>query len=201
MLSAKMDTEEEKKFIAQIKEAIARKRGYADFFCWPPNRDLEEFGIVSEFCESLEKNGQLFFNRDSVKGRGRGNDPPDFEAKDLLGNYIGIEVTELVDFAAIETLKNTGVYEWAEWDRAKIIRVIDERLSAKDKPAQVKGGPYVSYVIIIHTDEPSLNVSYITSLLKDVRFTKRKLIDRAFLFLSPDPEIKIYPYVELEFST
>jgi len=196
-----MDTEEEKKFIAQIKQAIARKRGYADFFCWPPNRNLEELGIVREFCESLEKNGQLFLDRDSLKARGRGNDPPDCEAEDLFGNHIGIEVTELVDSAAIETLKKTGVYEWAEWDRAKIIHVIDERLSAKDKPAKVKGGPYVSYVIIIHTDEPSLNFPCVTNMLKDVRFTKRKLIDRAFLFLSYDPEIKIYPYVELAFST
>ncbi len=195
-----MDTEEEKEFIAQIKEAIAHTRGYADFFCWPPDRDLEEFGIVKEFCGSFEKNGQPFFNRDSVKGRGRGNDPPDCEAVDFLGNHIGIEVTELVDSTSIQTLKNTGVYEWAEWDSAKIVRVIDERLSAKDKPAQVKGGPYVAYFIIIHTDEPSLNVSYVTSVLEGVRFTKRKLIDRAFLFFSYDPELKMYPYVELVFS-
>ena len=198
-----MDTQEEKEFIAQIKEAIARSRGYADHFCWPLDRDLEEFGIAKIFSESLDDKGQLFFNRDSLRGRGRGNDPPDCEAEDPLGNHIGIEVTELVDPIAIEKLKNSGVYEWAEWDRAKIIRAIDERLKAKDRHTKIKGGPYANYIVIIHTDEPTLNVTYVNSLLKGVCFEKRKLVNRAFLLLSydADPEVKTYPYIELKFNT
>jgi hypothetical protein len=197
-----MDTEEEKEVIAQIKEAIARSRGYADHFCWPPNRDLEEFGIVRTFCESLEREGRPFLSMESLRGRGRGNDPPDCEAKDFLGNLVGIEVTELVDPAAIKAFINSEIYAWAEWDRDKLIHAIDERLNAKDKPAQVKGGPYGSYVVIIHTDEPYLNATYVGNLLKDVRFGRRKLIDRAFLLFSydPNPEFRSYPSMELKFG-
>ena len=68
-VGTEMDHEEEKKFIATIVQAIAQKRGYADFFCWPPNRDLEEFAIVKELSESLKNNGQLFFDKDSLKTR------------------------------------------------------------------------------------------------------------------------------------
>lgn len=196
-----MDTEEDKELIAQIKEAISHSRGYADHFCWPLDRDLEEYGIVKIFTESLDDNGQLFFDRNSLRERGRGNDPPDCEATDLFGNNIGIEVTELVDPVAIEKLKKSGVYEWAEWDKPKIIRAIDERLKVKDRPSKIKGGPYANYIIIMHTDEPYLNEIYVNSLLKNVIFEKRKLINRAFLLLSYDPKVKKYPYVELTFST
>ncbi|MCX5848074.1 MAG: hypothetical protein NTW65_01300 [Deltaproteobacteria bacterium] len=196
-----MDNEEEKGLIAQIKKAIALSRGYADHFCWPLDRNLEEYGIAKIFSESLEDKGQLFFDRNSLRERGRGNDPPDCEATDLLGKHIGIEVTELVDPVAIQRLKISGLYEWAEWDRPKIIRAIDERLKAKDIPAKIKGGPYANYIIIIHTDEPYLNETYVNSLLRNINFEKRKLINRAFLLLSYDPKVKKYPYVELTFST
>lgn len=196
-----MDTEEEKEFIDRIKQAIARGRGYADHFGWPPNRDLEEWGVVDTFCEAQKAKNQLFLIRSSVKSRGRGNDPPDCEAQDFQGNRIGIEVTELVDPTAIEALKQKGVYEWAEWDREKIIRAITERLDAKDKVERIKGGPYATYVVIIHTDEPSLNVRDVSNLLKDTHFPKRKRIGRAFLLLSYDPEVKTYPCLELDLGT
>jgi len=196
-----MDNAEEKEIIARIKEAISRSRGYADHFSWPLDRDLEEYGIAQTLTESLNDSGQLFFKRDSLKSRGRGNDPPDCEAEDLKGNHIGIEVTELVDPLAIENLKKTGTYEWAEWDQAKLIRAIQNRLSAKDNPANIKGGPYSVYVVIVHTDEPYLNKTFVTAQLSSISFKHNQLINRAFLLLSYDPEVKAYPYIELEFST
>ena len=195
-----MDTDQEKNLIAQIKEAISRSRGYADHFSWPLDRDLEEYGIAKIFSESLNDKGQLFFDLESLTRRGRGNDPPDCEATDLSGERIGIEVTELVDPFAIEQFKKSGVYKWAQWDRDKIIRALNERLNAKDRPANIKGGPYTTYIVIIFTDEPHLNEIYVNSLLKDILFEKRKLINRAFLLLSYDPKVKKYPHVELTFS-
>jgi hypothetical protein len=197
----KMDTAEEKELIARIKEAISRSRGYADHFSWPLDRDLEEYGITQTFAKSLDANGQLFFKLESLKSRGRGNDPPDCEAEDLNGNRIGIEVTELVDPLTIEKLKNTGVYEWAEWDRVKLVRAIKQRLRAKDKPGKTKGGPYGNYVVVIHTDEPYLNEAFVTERLSGICFERARLVKRAFLLLSYDPAVKAYPYVELEFST
>ena len=184
----------------RIKEAIARRRGYADYFSWPLDRDLEEYGIARTLADALDAKGQLFFDRESLKSRGRGNDPPDCEAVGFNGSRIGIEVTELVDPVAIEKLKNERIYEWAEWDRLKIVRAIKHRLTAKDNPANVKDGPYSIYVVLIHTDEPYLNESYINDLLLGVCFEHTKLIGRAFLLLSYDPQVKAYPYIELEFS-
>jgi len=196
-----MDAEEEKIFIREIKEAIAKERGYADSFGWPPDRDLEEYSVVKFFCESLDKKNKLFLECSSIISRGRGNDPPDCEAKDLDGNIIGIEVTELVDPEAIMAFKKKQDYQWAKWDKSKFINAINNRLDAKNTPARIKGGPFKSYIIIIYTDEPELNADYIKELLKGYRFTKRYLIDRAFLFIFFDPIYKTYPCIELEFTT
>lgn len=196
-----MDTDEEKRFIKEIKNAIAKGRGYADSFGWPPDRDLEEYGVVRVFCETLKKESNLFLDINSIMSRGRGNDPPDCEVKDLDGNIIGIEVTELVDPEAIVAFKKNQVYEWAEWDKSKLIDAINNRLDAKNIPDRIKGGPYAGYILIIYTDEPVLNADYIKDLLKGYRFARRNLIDRAFLFIFFDPIYKTYPSIELEFVT
>ena len=196
-----MDTEEEKRFIKGINEAIAKSRGYADSFEWPPDRDLEEYVVVRLFCETLEKECKPFIDRNSIISRGRGNDPPDCEANDPRGNLIGIEVTELVNPEAIMAFKKKQVYEWAEWDRTKLIDAINNRLDTKNIPDRIKGGPYASYILVIYTDEPFLNADYIKDLLKGYRFARRNLIDRAFLFIFFDPTYKTYPCIELEFAT
>jgi len=196
-----MDTQEEKRLIKGIKEAIARSRGYADSFGWPPNRDLEEFGVVKSFCEAIEKEGESFLDRNSIMSRGRGNDPPDCEANDLEGNLIGIEVTELVNPEAIVAFKRNQVYEWAEWDRTKLIDAINNRLDAKNIPGRIRGSSYANYILIIYTDEPSLNADYVKDVVKGYYFARRNLIDRAFLLIFYDPIYKTYPCIELEFGT
>ena len=196
-----MDTEEEERFIREIKEAISKSRGYADSFEWSPDRNLEEYGIVKLFCEALAKEGKSFIDISSIISRGRGNDPPDCEGNDLDGNLIGIEVTELVDPEAIIAFKKNQDYQWAEWDKSKLIDAINNRLEAKNTPDRIKGGPYKSYIIIIFTDEPVLNSDYTKDLLKGYRFAKRNLIDRAFLFIFYDPIYKTYPCLELKFAT
>ena len=195
-----MDTEEEKKFIREIKEAIAKGRGYADSFGWPPDRDLEEYSVAKSFCGSMEKENKSFLESNSVISRGRGNDPPDCEAKDLDGNTIGIEVTELVDPEAIIAFKNNQIYEWADWDKSKLIDAINHLLDKKDTADRVKGGPYRKYILIIYTDEPALDADYIQELLKGYHFAKRHLIGRAFLYIFFDPKSKTYPCIELDFT-
>jgi hypothetical protein len=196
-----MDAEEEKRFIKDILEGIAKSRGYADSFGWPPNRDLEEYGVVKCFCEALEKEGRSFLDITSITSRGRGNDPPDCEANDFGGNLIGIEVTELVNPEAIIAFKRNQVYEWADWDRAKLIDAINKRLGEKNIFGLIKGGPYAGYILIIYSDEPILNPDYVKELLKGYWFDRRNLIVRAFLLIFYDPMYKTYPCIELEFST
>jgi hypothetical protein len=67
---------------------------------------------------------------------------------------IGIEVTELVEPIAIHNCKSTCCYKAAEWNRNKFLDHLVRCIRAKDKPAQVKGGPYHAYWLVIHCDEP-----------------------------------------------
>src|SRR5690349_15183171 len=98
-----MTTDGDPEVLKAMRAARVQARGYADFFGWPQSRDVEEYGVVSALAESRQASGALFFTR--LLARGRGNDPPDCEAEDEVGNRIAIEVTELVDAKAINAYK------------------------------------------------------------------------------------------------
>ena len=123
-------TEEEKELLEIIREARKKARGYADFFGWGADRDIEEWGVVTSLAESLKSDGITLFT--SLKRRGHPNDPPDCEALDSDGNRIAIEVTELVDGKAIQAHKAGKTYEWADWDKDKFISSIESLISRKD---------------------------------------------------------------------
>jgi hypothetical protein len=172
-----------------------KKRGYSDFFAWPVNRQLEEWAIVDSLKESLEKANAGFFN--SLVARGQGNDPPDCEANLFEGGKLGIEVTELVDPAAILAYKNGDTNQFAEWGEDKLIKSIAHRLKTKDNSTNIKGGPYDQYILVIHTDEPLLSFDYTYPLLSNTRFQYYSLIDRAFLLMSYDEKHQCCPFIEL----
>jgi|SRR5579859_436896 len=180
--------------IRLIRAATAQRRGYADFFGWPLDRDMEELGIAETLCEALAAAGQPLAS--CLTSRGRGNDPPDCEGAGPHGTRIGIEATELVDPNAIVAAKQGRTYDWAEWTPEKLCRTIQERLSSKDS-CTLRGGPYDAYVVVIHTDEPELTVERIRELLGSARFEPTAQVDRAFLLLSYDPKAQTYPAVEL----
>jgi hypothetical protein len=114
---------------------------------------LEEYGVVQSFHESLSAVGEAFFN--SYESRGEGNDPPDCEAQSLSGQRIGIEVTELVDGASIGAAKVGHATGWGPpFTESDILRELGERIARKDKPTDVKGGPYDQYLLVIYCDEP-----------------------------------------------
>ena len=64
----------------------------------------------------------------------------------------------------------------------------------------MKGGPYDTYVVAIHTDEPELDLARLRALLGSNPFKVPNLVDRAFLLLSYDPNSKSYPFIELPLS-
>lgn len=125
-----MTPEDEREIAALMRAAREKSRGYADFFGWAIDRDLEEWGVLASLRESLESNGQLFFC--DLKLRGRGNDPPDCEAVDANGKRIAIEVTELVDGRAIQAYQNGKVYDWADWTKDRFVSSLAERIAAKE---------------------------------------------------------------------
>jgi len=153
----KMTPEENKQIAELMRSEKERARGYADYFGWSINRDLEEMNVVKQLAIGLEKDNKLFFS--NIQARGRPNDPPDCEA--VIGNNerIAIEVTELVDGNAIRAFKAGATYEWAEWDKKKFLSSIEEAITSKDSRfPMLKGAPYPGgYIVVIYTDEPDLN--------------------------------------------
>ncbi len=176
----------------------ARKRSYGDFFAWPHNRQLEEWAIVDLLKESLEKANAGFFH--GVIARGQGNDPPDCEAVLQDGGKLGIEVTELVDTEAIMAHMNGNTQHTAQWDEDKLITAVNKRLQIKDASKNIKGGPYETYILLIHTDEPQLSYDYVNPIIEGYKFSVAGLIDRAFLLMSYDEKYQSCPYIELTLS-
>jgi hypothetical protein len=182
-----------------IREAQHRLRGYADFFSWPPNRDVEEAHVVALLATSMESSGTRFF--EEVRGRGRGSDPPDVEAVDFSGNRIAFEVTELVDEHSIHAARRGNPYAWAEWTPAKFQARIQHLLSQKAaKATNLLDGPYEGgYVVLIYTDEPELRAEQIEQMLATPSFVAPE-VSRAFLLLSYEPRSEAYPYFELRLN-
>ncbi len=195
-----MNDIDEKEVIAKLRAARDKARGYADFFGWAIDRDLEEWGVVCSLAESLEADNALFFS--DLKSRGRPNDPPDCEARTPDGARVAIEVTELVDGKAIEAYKAGRVFDWAEWPKKKFRSVLQERISKKgERFPELKDQPYEGgYVIVVHSDEPELSRIAVAEFLSDFQLEKPSHVDRAFLVLSYDPAVERWPYFELTFN-
>lgn len=187
-----------------VRQGLAtgrRQRGYADFFCWTRNRDVEEWSVAVTLAESLALDGRGFYG--DVLSRGRGKDPPDCEAQDHAARRVAIEVTELVDGRVIQQLKYADracqPSDWAEWDRATFLSQLDERIVIKDRRyPELKSPPYPGgYVVVVYTDEPKLDRDTVASYLAGYRFSRPHHILRAFLLLSYDPAVGRCPYFEL----
>lgn len=195
-----MTTEEEKQILYLMREARNKARGYADFFGWGSDRDIEEWGVVTCLSESLESEGKKLFS--SLKRRGRPNDPPDCEALDNDGNRIAIEVTELVDGKAIQAYKSGAVFEWSDWDKDKFISSVESLLFRKDSRfPELKEPPYDGgYYVVIFTDEPMLDPSTVELYLDGKMFERPKYLTKAFLLVSYDPGVEKCPHYELQFG-
>lgn len=193
-----MTPDDEAEIVELMRQARLRDRGYASFFGWQIDRDLEELGVLKSLAESLEADGKVFF--DQIQIRGRGMDPPDLEARDLSGERLAFEITELVDGEAVKAYKAGRTYDWAEWSKDKFIRELGIRLSGKAKRFPVlKGAPYPGgYVVVVFTDEQELRHSTVREFLARQVFTGIPEVARAFLVLSYDPALERCPYFELQ---
>lgn len=192
-----MTPDEEAEIGSALREAIRKSRGYADFFGWGRNRDLEELGVLTSLAESMQADGALFFG--NIRARGRGSDPPDLEALDSEDRRVAFEITELVDGEAIKAYKAGRTYDWADWPQAKFISTIHSLLQSKnDKYYKLKDQPYPGgYVVVIFTDEPELQYPKVKTYLQGQRFLGIGKVSRAFLVLSYNPVVSRYPYYEL----
>ena len=77
------------------------------------------------------------------------------------------------------------------WDRAQLLFELQARIDAKDR--SWKGGPYERYVLVIHTDEFSLDRETVARFLQGATFQTHILTD-VFLGLSfgTDPIFRLH---------
>jgi len=196
-----MSSSEEKQIAQRLREAIAQSRGYADFFNWGPDRDLEEWGVVTSLNESLKNNGHTLYTK--IKSRGRPNDPPDCEAENSFGERVAIEVTELVDEEAIKQYKGGDKYIWAGWRKESFLGSIHSMIARKDsKFDYLHGAPYPGgYDLIIYTGEPGLNLALVSEFLDGSEVPSIKHLSKIFLLLSYETEYDMCPYIQLAGSS
>jgi len=191
-------TQEERTQIAKAMRAAREKaRGYADYFGWATDRDLEEWGVLTSLFESMDKEGTLPYT--NLRMRGRGNDPPDCEGLNTEQKRVAIEVTELVDGDAIKNFKAGAIYEWAEWDRGKFLERLHGLLKQKDeKFPKLLEPPYEGgYAVVVFTDEPELPAQNVLAYLEGHVFTELQHITEALFLVSYDPKENCCPYFQL----
>ncbi|MEW8294369.1 MAG: hypothetical protein AB2715_06870 [Candidatus Thiodiazotropha sp.] len=195
-----MSDGEGKSIVEIIKSAIDHARGYADHFGWAFNRDLEELGVVELLSKALDAENKLFFSE--IKIRGRGNDPPDCEAKTNIGKRLAIEVTELVSGEAIRDYKKGFIFKWAKWSRESFLTGLQLAINKKDtRYSKLKEPPYPGgYLLVIYTSEPSLNQEVVQRYLLNHKLSQPTHINYVFLILRYEPKTKKYPYFELIFD-
>src|SRR5690242_7534059 len=106
-MSGTEDQDDREEIARLLRRAVEKQRGIADFFDYP-DRDVKETAIAADAFAAAG------LPIENLTSRGK-NDPPDCQAM-LRGRRVGIELTELVDQAAIEEFKKThSPYAWAEW--------------------------------------------------------------------------------------
>jgi len=184
-----------------LKALIARQRAYASFFKLG-SKAQEELTVVENLLGSMQARGEAKY----YEPRLTASDPPDCVAHTADGALVAIEVTELVcedsvrinaqqDREAIRRME-PGAAVVRAWNKQDFIDHITERLNGKDSK-KLNGGPFASYVVAIHTDEPLLERQQCTSWLHDCAFGPFRQISEAYLLFSYMPG-RGYEYIRVK---
>lgn len=178
--------------IERLTEIAARTRKYASFFEWP-DKDGKELGVVEELVSGLNDLGLKLRNF-----RVQRPDPPDCVGEDQNGNFVAVEVAEIVCEDAVR-LNAQGHNVYRAWRPGDLSAAITVRLSEKDTKT-FHGGPFSTIAVCLFTDEPALTVDIAKRELASVTFGPYKQIDAAYLLFSYDPGSKSYPLVPLRIA-
>jgi hypothetical protein len=175
-------------------EILIKGRQYASFFEWP-DRQIKELSVVKELLTTLNNTTNLGLHSPSVYEQ----DPPDCVCKNVEGGNVAIEVTEIVCSDAAR-LNAQGQKVYRVWKSSELASLIELRLSEKDKK-NYHGGPYVSILACLFTDEPMLTVEFVKAELASVNFGPFSQLTSAFLLFSYDSVSKSYPAIQLNFKS
>jgi hypothetical protein len=96
----------------------------------------------------------------------KGDDPPDCQAI-VNGELWGIEVTELLDASM----------RYREWTREDFLAALQKIINRKDAPTELKGGPYLRYLLVVWTGEVHLTPEALEQFLAGEAFTCSLITD------------------------
>ena len=71
---------------------------------------------------------------------------------------------------------------WDYWPKEHLVSLKEATIRKKDRPSDVKGGPYSAYLLVINTDE-----WFGLDLLAEHIFSRTTLISRVFVLMSYMP--------------
>jgi hypothetical protein len=166
-----------------LSESANRPRHHAGFFHWH-EKSLKEWGIAQGFREELERDGVTTIISSKQHPGGK-NHAPDYEFTTDGGAVWGIEITELVDQEAIETAQR-GKRLVPDWSDEELLAAIETLIDKKDRPKNVRGGPYDRYILLVHSDEDMLAAQRIQAVIGGRQFSTC-LIDDIYVLVSYDP--------------
>jgi hypothetical protein len=201
------DDPDQFEIVRLVREANAKRRGYADFFEWPINPRLAEQHVAQVVCNFLVNRGDMEPGQLTLVQK----DPPDVLCLTLSGLRIGIEATELISSKAAARarfLKDhgqemTGLL--AEWTRDSIAQELTLRTAVKDRKLAVAGSAYHKILLAVYTDELMIDEALAQSAATACAVSTA-WISSAFLVLSycPQADRNIfpdgYPIVEIPIS-
>ncbi len=180
---------------SRLLELVTKKRRHAGFFHWPERRDGERHivHLFSEAARSAGEHGLTELASATI-------DPPDCEALGLLGERVGIEVTELVDqeLAGQRPMRFRPKF----WEVSEVVARIKDIIRRKDlKCAHVTG--FAKLILLVHTDEMFLRGYPGDEILDGLRaqtFEAPNHFEEVVFMVSYDARTRTYPWVRLVLS-
>ena len=185
-----------------IKSALSRivqkLRQHANF--WDhPEKKIKERGIVCHFIEQLEcQFGVLYRLPESIPDS-LPHDPPDEAVLGVDGEWIGIEIVELVNEEAITAQIQHDPNYWKisyGFGPTEALRELDEQMRKKDVAAASVAYAFSMYVLLVHCAEPWLDRKELAEALEAHVWPATKGIGVAYLMLDYHPDDQ-YPVFKL----
>lgn len=170
--------------LAQINEAQARRRGYAEYWDWPLDRKRGEIDVVERLTHHLATQEGFEIVRTALVAK----DPPDVVLETKDGQRIGVEVTELVsnDVAAYHRHRiKTGEgdpYVHAIWTAESVAEKLRSIIQVKEAKVATSVEAYDQIILAIQTDEPMITVDLAQSAIR-LCSVELSSLKRAFLLL------------------
>ena len=175
--------------LTTLAEAVAKQRGYADFYNWKGKRQ-KELGLLEALIEAA---GRIGLTLSDGRLEQKHKDPPDAWVA-LAGTRIAIDFTEFVDSSLIEKQRHEKQGQWRAWRHQEV----EVKLSSIcQKKGHAGFGQGVDYWLVIHCDEPALGSELLEGYLRAMPPIAVRGVARCFVLLSYDPSVQSYPLLEV----